>query len=407
MSVLLVEPRYFGLGYFQACKALGKKIIVLTSNIDDFKELNIVDLDVDVHEVDLNDSVATLNLVASLISAIPLQCCIAGSQFAVPIAGQISEKLGLPGLGVNSSLLGVNKDEARTQYNLHGVPSPKFFSIDNSTHLKESAPSLEFPVVIKPVASSSSFAVELAHTPEELLGAYERLKDINTAFLGFKAKVGFMVEEYVIGDEFSVELVLDKGCPIFSSVTEKWKTPSPYFVELAHIVPSNNSSNEELISTARTACKSLELHTGAFHVELILSDSGPKIVEVNPRPGGDKISTDLLPLALGRNVFEDHVRILCGLPPSELSNQQKKYSAIFFFSSNKSATMGSVDKLAELKLLPEIVEMVFYKKEGEAIVPPHSSEDRVGHVIMTANKREELVSLIDRIASEFNRTLIY
>lgn len=407
MSVLLIEPRYFGLGYFHACKALGQKVSVLTSSFEDFNKLNISDVDVAVYEVDLNDDAATLDLVASLMEAVHIQCCIAGSQFAVPIAGKISENFELPGLGVRESLFGVNKDEARAQYELHGVPSPKFFAIKSLAHLKGVVSSLKFPVVIKPVASSSSFAVELAHSPEELIETYERLKDINTAFLGFKAKVGFMVEEFIIGDEFSVELVLNGGHIVFSSVTEKWKTTSPFFVELAHIVPSENVRNDELVATAKAACESLELDTGVFHVELILADDGPKIVEVNPRPGGDKISTDLLPLALGRNVFEDHVRILCGLALNVTPTQLQKHSAIFFFSASKNATMGSVDSLAELKLLPEVVDLVLYKKEGDAVVQPRSSEDRIGHVIMVANARDELVVLMKRIATDFNQTLIY
>ena len=50
-----------------------------------------------------------------------------------------------------------------------------------------------------------------------------------------------LVEEYVEGPEFSVEVFLDDGIPRYASVTEKHKGPLPYFVELGHVVPSRGA----------------------------------------------------------------------------------------------------------------------------------------------------------------------
>ena len=47
-----------------------------------------------------------------------------------------------------------------------------------------------------------------------------------------------MVEEYMQGPEVSVEVMVVEGEPHILAITDKYITPPPYFVELAHCEPS-------------------------------------------------------------------------------------------------------------------------------------------------------------------------
>ena len=140
---------------------------------------------------------------------------------------------------------------------------------------------------------------------------------------GLARRTEYLLEAFADGREFSVELALVDGTVRFSGVTEKWVTSPPSFVEIGHVFPARLPARQRqaLLDAARSATQALGLDTGVFHIELRWTSTGPRIIETNPRPGGDHITTHLVPLATGIDLFKLHLRALLAdsetMPPLE------------------------------------------------------------------------------------------
>ena len=86
---------------------------------------------------------------------------------------------------------------------------------------------------------SSSLYVELVYNYDELIVAAKNIFDATENLLDYPMIKAVLIEEYVQGSEFSIELFLDEGKILFSSVTEKHKCGFPFFVEIGHVESSS------------------------------------------------------------------------------------------------------------------------------------------------------------------------
>ncbi len=407
MNLLLLEPSFFGLGYFAAAKALKINVYVLTRDVANAKRYGYYHDCAAIVEVDLNCQKSAFGAVEKLQTEVSLSAALPGSQLATPIAGAICQRFGLAGLDANAALLGVNKDFARKAYAEHQVPSAKYALVDDATGLDQLASKVPFPMVLKPVASSSSLAVELIGTLDELKARYGALKDVDTAFMGFTNRRHFMVEQLLQGEEYSVELAIKQGQVYFDSITAKLKTPLPYFVELGHVSPANVPAQlgEQMVSVAVDACKALGLVTGVFHVELINADSGPCVVEVNPRPGGDKIASDLVPLSLGVDLYGLHLNMLLD-PDLEKPLTQDAVAAIFFITASQEGEVCRCEVADWVHTHPAVRSFEWYIKPGDRVKSATSSADRVGHFMLVEQGHDAIFALKHEIETAIGLTIV-
>ncbi|WP_199536919.1 ATP-grasp domain-containing protein [Spongiactinospora gelatinilytica] len=162
-----------------------------------------------------------------------------------------------------------------------------------------------YPVVVKPASRHSSSGVWTARDEAELRGRLAEYPDYET----------LLVEEKVIGPEYSVETLVQDGKVIFASVTFKRTTDqdADTFVELAHTVTAQpGRERNALLDANRRMLEKLDFQDGIAHAEWRLTDDGtPYLMEVAARTPGDGI-TVLYHLATGRPIEPEVVRIALG-----------------------------------------------------------------------------------------------
>lgn len=392
MKVLVIEPCYFGLGYLRALKEMSISCIVATSDanfpdIHGYRDLveHVVVCDVS-NPNEIQSAVKEINQLNFISAVVP------GNQFVTESAARFAVKHDLLGLTVSSANLGVHKDKARIAYQRSAAPSLQFCLVNSVQQALLESERIGYPLIVKPTSSASSKGVSLVYDDNELRAAFAVLSEMNFGVFGFQHRNEILLEEFADGNEFSVELALEKKQLRFAGVTEKWVTAPPYFVELGHVHPARISSAQAdaLISAAHQAAEALELETGVFHVELKLGENGPKIIECNPRPGGDHITTDLVPLATGVQLFEMHLDILLK-KPIKPNTKNIRGAAVGFVVATEAGEFQELIGMEELSALPFLVRCVVEKKPGAAIRPPKSSEDRVAYIIVTGDNNEQAV----------------
>ena len=228
----------------------------------------------------------------------------------------------------------------------------------------------------------------LAHDRAELKHAYE--------YSHKESRGGaVIIEEYLQGPEFSVEVMVIDGEPHVLQITDKLTTGAPHFVEMGHSQPTGQCeiNREKLSDLAIRACRAVGIGCGPAHVEMILTGDGPRMVELGARMGGDCITTHLVPLSTGIDMVGATIDVATGKKP-DISPKFRKGSAIRYFNTPAGRFSG-VEGLEEAKRIPGIQEITIVKTIGAEITDIGSSVDRIGFVIAQADTAEEAVSVCE------------
>lgn len=231
------------------------------------------------------------------------------SDLAAITVNYVAEKLGLTGNGIESSMIATNKYLMRKAFEQNGDPSPKYYCSDELTDtiIKE----LEFPLIVKPVDRSGSRGITKVFCESELKEAVESAKEVS-----FDKKA--MIEEFVEGEEYSVEYISYEGKHTFLALTKKYTTGAPHFIETGHIQPAPVS--EEVLTGVKKvvehALDTLKIKNGASHSEIKIADDGKiTIIEIGGRMGGDCIGSDLVRLSTGYDFVNMVIDVACGKKP--------------------------------------------------------------------------------------------
>ncbi len=289
----------------------------------------------------------------------------------------VAEAMNLPGISMDSAIKATDKGEMIKAFKQAGVESPWFFVVNNKNEFDEIRDSFSYPCVLKPTDNAGSRGVMLVNDREELDGAYE--------FSRVNGRSGaVIIEEYMTGHEVSVEIIASHGEVNILAVTDKLTTGAPHFVELGHNQPStlNEDSIDLIRDLAARAVKSIGLTDGPAHVEIMLTDDGPKMIELGARMGGDCITTHLVPYSTGIDMIKATIDMALGKEP-DIKPKFKKGSAIRFLTPDPGYVV-SINGVNEAQRKPGIKDVLVSVNIGDEVKEIESSLNRSGYVIAQA-----------------------
>jgi D-alanine-D-alanine ligase len=198
------------------------------------------------------------------------------------------EQLGIPytGSGVMASSVGMDKITTKKIWIMHGVPTPKYASIDASTDLDKVVADIGLPLIVKPPLEGSTIGITKVNQADEFKAAVELAA-------GFDEVV--LAEEFVTGREFTVA-VLGTGAqaralPIVEIVAPEgnYDYQNKYFTDdTQYHCPADLPADltEEIQRHAVNAYRALGCE-GWGRVDVLVreSDMRPFLLEVNTSPG--------------------------------------------------------------------------------------------------------------------------
>ena len=232
---------------------------------------------------------------------------------AYAVGDTLAEATGLlcDGLGVRSPGLRASR-ACRSKYLQRWYApelSPFSLTIPRDERGSSSLDAVTFPAVVKPASRSSSEGVVTVHDPAELRRQLSTYSDHEVV----------LVEQKVVGAEFSVESLVQDGRIVFASATDKETTDSHAhtFVELVHTVPSSRAAlRDALLLANRRLLELLAFENGIAHSEWrIGADGCPVLMEIAARTPGDGLLV-LYHLATGQPMEPQILRIALGEPAS-------------------------------------------------------------------------------------------
>lgn len=297
--------------------------------------------------------------------------------------------LGLPGISMDTAIKSTDKGEMIKAFKEHEVESPWFYIIEKEEQLQEVMPKIEYPCILKPTDNAGSRGVMLVNTEAELMEAYQ--------YSVSQSRGGWVIlEEYMTGPEVSVEVMVVDGEPHVLQVTDKLTTGAPYFVEMGHNQPSMLPENdvERIKDLACRAVKSVGINCGPSHVEIKLTPSGPKMVELGARMGGDCITTHLVPLSTGVDMIKATIDVSLGLTPNITPTLQKG-SAIRFLDA-PNGIIKVIEGVEKAQNIDGVQEVSLTKTVGDEVTDIHSSLDRCGFVIAQCDSANGAIDVCEK-----------
>lgn len=300
-----------------------------------------------------------------------------------------TSQLGLPGISMDTAIKSTDKGEMIKAFKEHGVESPWFYIIEQESQLQEMMSQIEYPCILKPTDNAGSRGVMLVNSEDELMDAYKYSVSQSRGGL-------IIVEEYMTGPEVSVEVMVVDGEPHVLQVTDKLTTGAPYFVEMGHNQPSMLPFEdvEKIKDLTCRAVKSVGINCGPSHVEIKLTPSGPKMVELGARMGGDCITTHLVPLSTGIDMIKATIDVSLGFIP-DITPTFKKGSAIRFLDA-PNGVVTAICGIDEAKQIDGVQEVSLTKLIGDEVSEIHSSVDRCGFVIVQCNSVVEAIEVCEK-----------
>lgn len=283
------------------------------------------------------------------------------------------QQLGLVGIDCATALRATDKAEMIRAFEANGVACPWYRVVNSPAEVFDIAHKVAYPCITKPTDSSGSRGVMLAHGPEELITA--------VAYSAENGRGGaVIVEEYLQGQEVSVEAVVWQGETHILQITDKLTTGAPRFVEMGHTQPSrlDAAALESIRSLTCAAIRAVGIENGPAHVEIMVTEHGPKMVELGARMGGDCITTHLVPLSTGVDMIKATIDICMGETP-DLTPRWDRGAAIRYLQV-PCGLITAIDA-EEARRLPHVQEVAFTAKVGDYAGGIYSSADRIGFVI--------------------------
>ena len=213
---------------------------------------------------------------------------ICGGETGVKVADALSEYMGLRG---NTTAHGMqNRRDKQVQQDavkasgLRAVRSVCGKSWEEVNHFTSTE---TFPIIVKPVESAGSDGVKLCHNLEEAEAHFHLLMSSQRKCGSQGAAV--LLQEYLQGKEYIVDHVSRDGVHKTTMVWVYDRRPAngAGFVPFGqHCVPSDSPVAQQLIAYTRGCLDALRITNGATHTEVMMTETGPCLVEVNSRCHG-------------------------------------------------------------------------------------------------------------------------
>lgn len=397
-KVLIVGCGFPQLGLLRAARKLGLSVIGVDANpsaigarvCDDFREVS-------THDIDAIVRIAREARIEGITTC--------GSELSLRTTARAAEVLGLPFYGDVATVERCQaKDLMREAYQKGGAPIPAFATTTRFEEVEAFVDREGLPVVLKPSRGWGQRGVSKVENRSELRGAYDRARAA--------AEGGVvLVEEFVDGDEFSVNAYTLGDQTTVCSVTERVIThyPDPPGITFAEWYPSglDRHSEARAVEAALVGIRALGIRRGPTYTQLRMGTKGAKIVETAYRLGGG-LDPDVALLASGVSLFRKILGVALGNAEWETAGSESDAhpGAIGKFLIGRPGRVVRIEGLDVARAMPGVVGAEVYVSVGSTVFPLTDGSKRVGHVLAVgdgkadANERASRAAEAIRIETE-------
>lgn len=231
----------------------------------------------------------------------------ATEQLQVPMA-EARQTLGIPGMTPEAAMNFRDKSRMKTLFQENNIPCAHHILTNSWEEASSFARSIGYPVVVKPVDGAGSQTTYRISNDTEMLNAFTTM--------GHQSAKGVVVEEFIQGDEFSLDSFVHNGKILGSTINAYYPTPleamnNPW-IQWRVILRKENKNKvfNQLKKISKKVHEVLGIQTGMTHMEWFMRKDGSfAISEIAARPPGAQFTT-LISRACDQDVLNAWVRLM-------------------------------------------------------------------------------------------------
>ena len=300
------------------------------------------------------------------------------------VVAQVSEELGLPWYIDYKTATNVSKKSYMKKIFVENdIPTSKF--VITNQYDESKLIGLEFPLIVKPVDAYSSRGVKRVDSLEELQVALANAIEISRS-------KNAIVEEFVDGDELTVDVYIEEGKANVLCVSRLDKIGEEgKFVIHRSTYPAGLSDFEkqEIQKAAQNIATAFGLKNSPMLIQLITTGSRISVVEFCSRTGGG-IKFRLIKNVSGFDVVQAVADLAMGIIPHYNNVGLKDRYITNEFLYCKPGTFEKMQGLEELVKEGVITEYFLLKQKGHVFSEIRSSGDRVACYTIETDTLEEM-----------------
>ena len=314
------------------------------------------------------------------------------------MAAKLASQLGLQYLNVDSALLLRDKFNVRSSLKQLGIPQPDFALGTTNDEVKAAIAHIGLPVLIKPCDGYGSQNILTLETPADLelaADSLDHLLPMTTDYgLGVSSNNRLLIEQFMNG--------MFIGCDTFTldskhqllGINEKLMFSPPSFAIRGGCFTPNTGEWPTLENYVFSLLDAVGFDVGAAHIEIMLTASGPRLIEINPRLVGAKIAR-LIGFALNSSVHEALIDLHLGKWPfQQLDQASLQPSVTRWLITHDSGTLEHISLPNWHDEGIKCTEML--ARPGDHVSYPFENSQRLGYVMACCPTREEAEALAER-----------
>ena len=289
---------------------------------------------------------------------------IPGAETGVTLVDLLSENLGIPKNPAQFSELRTQKSSMQIKLENSSLRGIKSYVVQDIKEIKKAFENLQTEkIVFKPVDSAGSDSVLFLKSLYALEQAFISLKGTKNALGRINEK--FILQEYIDGTEYVVDLVANNGHFSTLSICKYNKATlngsESVYVSLECLQPHEH---QYLIDYAKQVAKEFNIKTGAIHLEIMVDEKGPVLIELGGRLHGG-IAPLLFEKVYERSLLDSQLRSYIGLDHEEsFTNILTKPGKICFLVSHqegilkKTEILNDYEEIAKSLVIPPFLPRV-------------------------------------------------
>ncbi|XP_072041227.1 carnosine synthase 1-like [Amphiura filiformis] len=314
---------------------LGVKMILVESNPNHFakdKVYKFINLDNEDHTKDHANALEIVKILRK--KGITVDGCLTFWEYFGPLAALCAEHLKTKGASYAAACIGKKKSYTQAAIHTRNADIPHWpitslysaasCHIASEADIEQACKIVSFPAILKLEYASAAVGVNMCRNEDDVRNAYTALKnslatmeaEYRNIGLGYHDGNTMLLMEYLDGSEHDIDVIIFERKLVAAFVTDNGLTNYPAYTETVALMPSNLPSDKQaqLVTAAYQCCNEIGLSNGVYNVEMKMTATGPKLIEINARMGGAYICNWIKRL-YGVDLMKCAMLISCGIKP--------------------------------------------------------------------------------------------
>ena len=296
----------------------------------------------------------------------------------------VSEALGLPCyIDYQTALNVTNKQYMKEVFVKNNIPTAKHVTMAelDVSLIQE----MEYPLIVKPVDCNSSKGVKRVENIEELQIAFHKAVKLSRTQTA-------IIEEFIDGEELSVDLYVENGVPhiLSISISDKIAERDKFVIFRGRYAKDTAEKVHELVrSVAQQITEAFNLKNTPMLIQMITDGKRVSVLEFSARTGGS-VKYILINKTSGFDVISAVVDLTLGIQPhvGEVITENNYIVNEFIYC--KPGVFDHLEGFEELKEDGIITDYYLFKWCGARFDTIENSGDRIAGFTIQADTIEEM-----------------